>query len=195
MLVNPYLHPPQAIPGTRLLVTTLGIVGTRIPDPYNIRRSWEVQSVFSPLEGRALGGVRTKLVDQKGFVTFCNQRDLEVLLGIAAPDTFCSWAEVDYAGPEDSDWYGFCADEEDLVDDLFEREMFLRVQEPSGILTIGLELHRRVHLGKNMDVEESLFMRGDYNLETGACPDTDFNTLENRWTRIERNAIRWERSC
>jgi len=152
-----------------------------------------VQGVFAPLEGRALGGVRTKLVDQKGFVAFCNQRDMEVLIGMALPGTYCSWAEEAYVGPEDEEWFGLCCDEEDLLDDLYEREMMLRAQVPGGVLTTELDIARRVHLTKNDDHEELFVLLGDYEPETGMFPDRRFETLERRWIRSERRRVRWAR--
>ena len=107
MIINPYRNPPQAIPGTRMLEETLGVTGARVPDTLNMQRIWEVQGLYMPVGGRALGGVRAKLTDQKGFVTFCNQRDLEVLLGDAAPGTYCAWNETEYVGPDDENWFGF----------------------------------------------------------------------------------------
>lgn len=194
MLINPYRDRPAAIPGTRLLEATLGIVGVRVPDPDDTRRVWEVQGLYLPLPGRALGGVRAKFVDQRGFVTFCNQRDLEVMLGLGTPGRYCVWAEVEYVSPEDEEWHGFCCDDEDLYDDLFEREMFLRAQIPGGVIPTTCDINRLVHLSKNNDCEELFVMLGDYDPETGMFPDPRFETLERRWMRSERRMVRWERS-
>jgi hypothetical protein len=194
MLINVYRERPAVIPGTRLLETTLGIVGMRIPDPQNMRRVWDVQGVYLPLPGRALGGVRTKLVDQKGFVTFCNQRDLEVMLGLAAPGDYCPWSGGEYAGPDYEEWIGFCADEDDLLDDLFERELYLRAHTQSGVLSGAYDIERRVHLGKNNDCEDVFVLVGDYDFDTGLFPDVRFETVERRWSRAERRRVRWEQS-
>jgi hypothetical protein len=193
MIINVFRDRPLVIPGTRLCEATFGIVGARIPDPHNVQRIWEVQSVFAPLEGRALNGVRTKLIDQKGFVGFCNQRDLEVLLGMALPGTYCPWAEEEYVGPEDEGWFGLCCDDEDLLDDLYEREMLLRAQVPGGVITTDYDIERRVHLDKNDDHEELFVLLGDYDMETGMFPDQRFETLERRWIRSERRRVRWNR--
>lgn len=192
MLINPYRDRPAAIPGTRLLETTLGIVGVRIPDPLDVYRVWEVQSIYLPIPGRALGGVRTKFVDQKGFVTFCNQRDLEVMLGVGVPDRYCPWSGSTYVGPDYEEWVGFCCDEEDLLDDIYEREMFIRAQIPGGVLPQNADLERRVHIDKNNDCEEVFVMVGDFDAETGMFPDTRFETVDRRWVRAERRKMRWE---
>lgn len=194
MLVNVYEQRPAVIPGTRLLASTLDVVGVRFPDPQHALRMWEIQGLYLPIEGRALGGVRAKLIDQKGFITFCNQRDLEVLLGIGRPGAAITWREDKYVAPTDRDWCGLCCDEDDLLDDLQEREMFARASLPAGILLPNMEVERRVHLHSTYDCEESYLVVQDYDPETGLFPDTRFETLERRWIRSERRRVRWEQS-
>lgn len=195
-LINVYRDRPTTVPGTRQLDTTLA-VGSRFPDPEKPLRVWEVQGLYLPIEGRALGGVRVKLVDQRGFVTFCNQRDFEVIVGLGLPDGFCVWSGGTYVGPDHPDWFGLCCDDDDLVDDLFDREMFLRVQveeAQGGVLNTSNEIARRVHLGGSNDCEELFVLRWDGDPLTGICPDRRFETVEGRWMRAERRRVRWERS-
>lgn len=194
LLVNVYQHRPSVIPGTRLLETTLGIIGVQVSDPNHPSRMWEIQGLYIPVEGRALGGVRAKLSDQKGFITFCNQRDLEVLLGIGRPGSPVAWRDDEYVAPGDPDWCGLCCDEDDLVDDLQDREMFLRAQLPGGMLYPHLEMERRVHLHTNYDCEELHLVVQDADPETGLFPDTRLETIERRWTRAERRRVRWDQS-
>lgn len=194
MLINAYRERPAAIPGTRLLEATFDMIGTRLPDPQQPERVWEVQGFYLPIHGRALGGIRAKFTDQKGFVAFCNQRDLEVLLGIGVPGKYCAWAGAEYVGPDYEEWFGFCCDEEDLKDDLFERELFLRAQLAGGVLTTDCVVERRVHLSKNNDHEELFVVVQDFDPETGIFPDLRFETLERRWARAERSRLRWERA-
>jgi len=78
--------------GTRMLESTYGLDRVQIPDPKTPGRLWRVQGLYLPVHGRALGGLRAKLEDQKGFITFCNQRDLEVILGLGAPGQYCPWS-------------------------------------------------------------------------------------------------------
>lgn len=192
MLINVYAQRPSTVPGTRLLQDTLGVVGAIIIDPHNAQRRWEVQGVYLPT-GRALGGVRIKLMDTKGFVTFCNQRDFEVLAGMAAPGDPVRWGSDEYVGPDDREWFGLCCDEEDLRDDLYERELFFRAELPGGLLPTGLETERRVHLSRGSDCEEVYFVTQDYDEETGLFPDTRFHTVEQRWIRSERRRVEWNR--
>ena len=192
MLVNPYRQQLSVFSGTRLLAETFDLIGTRIPDEHNPLRVWEVQALYAPIPGRSLGGVRARLTDQKEFVTFCNQRDLEVILGMGRPGTYCAWAGEDYVGPGDPNWFGFCADDDDLIDDLHERETFLRAQV-GGVLVGNLSIERRVYLERGGDYEENYVLLYDYDLETGVVPDPRIETIHRRWIRSERVRIRWER--
>lgn len=194
-MLNVYMDPRRGTPylGTRLLPDTLDLVGVDVEDPKEPKRVWWVQAFYSPLPGRRLGGVRAKLVDNKGIVTFCNQRDLEVLVGFASPGDWCKWLGAPYVSPDSPDWYGLCADEEDLLDDLQERELLLRMQHGDGPLTGPLEIVRRVHLEPRMDFEELHVFIWDFDPETGLCPDTRLNTIEKRWVRSHRERLRWDR--
>lgn len=193
MLLNPLRDKPAVIPGTRVLESTLGIISGRLVDPHDHQRIWEVNSIFSPIPGRALGGVRIKLVDQKEFVTFCNQRDFEVLLGMGVPGKLCPWLDAPYVHWDDPEWYGFCCDDEDLLDDLYEREMGLRGYMPDGILIPGYDIARYVHLDRNRDVSDLFILVGDSDPLTGAFPDTRFPTVGRRWARAERISVQWEK--
>jgi hypothetical protein len=195
MLVNVYAEPHRAVPfaGTRLLPDAFGIMGVQIEDPKNARRIWCVQSVYAPIPGRMLGGVRIKLVDTKGFITFCNQRDMEVILGLGEPGHWCQWAGEEYVGPEDRRWMGLCADEDDLIDDLFEKEMYFRSQVQGGILVPPIDFVRRIHTEPLSDLEEFYMLLGDYDPETGFYPDNRLETIERRWARSHRDKVRWDR--
>jgi hypothetical protein len=191
MLVNVYKEGIDVIAGTPFVqdIKLMQYIGTRVPygDP---RRTWTIQSFFAPSPQRAIGGVRAKLQDQKGFVTFCNQRDLEILLGLAAPHTFCFWLGQRYAEPGDKSWVGFYVDAWDLVDDLYERELMLRV-EHQAILS-GTTLVRYIHVEEGVDVEETYMLLRDWDSETGLEPDPRYETVQRRWVRIERIGATWE---
>jgi hypothetical protein len=188
MLINPNLAESRAvlrpITGTRIIEHTLGVVGAEITDPFQPGRIWVIQNLYSPIPGRALGGLRAKLLDNKGFVTFCNQRDLEVLLGLGSPGRYCEWLGTDYAAPGDRNWCGFGVDEEDLIDDLYERELSFRAESPGACLPAGLELVRRVHDGS--DFEELCVLVTDADPYTGLSPDLRLETTSRRWQSVER---------
>jgi hypothetical protein len=194
MIVNPHTQEGRALirplGDTHILEDTFGLVGTKIIDLHNRYREWVVHSLYAPALGRAVGGIRAKLVDQKGFITFCNQRDLEVLLEVASPGGWCQWLGCDYAEPSSDEWLGFCADDDDLIDDLYDRELEARAlycpnNEP---LPNGLNFNRRVHGGLYDDFEEEMLLIADMCRETGMSPDARFETVINRWRSVERTA-------
>jgi hypothetical protein len=190
VLLNPCKTRLPSIPGTRILENDLGLAGFQYADPATPGRIWTLQYLFAPIPKRALGGIRAKLVDDKGFVTFCNQRDLEIILGIAQPGEYCYWADQDYPEIGSRDWYGFCMDEEDLADDLHERELRLRQQYP-GVLPSNIELRRRIH-DSAADIEELDVLLWDMDTKTGLGPDARLETIDSRWVRVERTKLKWK---
>jgi hypothetical protein len=195
VLLNPSQHRWETIPGTRFLASDLGLSGKMIRDPLSPWRCWWIQWVLAPVEGRHLGGLRAKLIDEKSFITFINQRDLEVLLGHGRPGEYCPWLGKDYVGHEDRDWYGLCCDDEDLRDDLFERECRLREQHAEWPwLPQGLEIRRRIHLDHQNDVEDLDTLLWDMNPDTGVYPDPRLEMVQRRWVRVERTRLSWERT-
>lgn len=182
-----------------MLKDSLGLVGVVVRDPDDSERIWRIQSVYSPIPRRGIGGVRTKLVDQFDFVTFCNQRDLEVILELGTPGRYCPWMGSEYLEPGDSGWYGFCTDTEDLLDDLYDRESLLRQTSGLPMLTQGSTIKRRVYSGGDLkstnknasNYEEEWDLLWDMDPETGVCPDTRLETLSRRWSRTTRNRVRW----
>ena len=192
MIINPYSPEGQVllapIPGTHILEDSLGIVGATFRDPLNLMREWTIRSLYTPVPSRQLGGLRAKLEDQKGFVTFCNQRDLEVLLDVASPGAYCVWLDGKYVEPGEREWIGLCVDELDLLDDLFDRELEARAQlpRPDMVLQPGLNFERHVHDGQYNDFAEHMMLRFDMDPDTGSGPDSRLETVEYRWTSVER---------
>ena len=198
MLLNAYLEPQRAKPyiGTRILTDSLNLNlrGVEVREPEKPERRWLIQTLFAPVPGRALGGIRAKLVDDKGFITFCNQRDLEVLLGDERIGAWCRWTGQYYVSPDDPEWFGLCADDDDLLDDLQERELILRSSIPGGVLVPPLEIVRRVHTDLTHDYEElRVFTQESYDQSTGFFPDSRLETVVNRWVRSHRDRIPWDR--
>lgn len=192
MLINPYLAENRdvvaTIPGTRIVVDPLEVTGAKLHDPANSRRVWTVTALYAPVRGRVVGGLRAKLVDNKGFFTFCNQRDLELLLGYAEPGDYCSWLGDDYVDTTDRRWIGFGVDSDDMLDDLYERELELRAQYADGVpLPTNMSFERRVHDGAGNDYIELMLLMWDGDPDTGYSPDTRFETVERRWTSVEKS--------
>lgn len=194
MIVNPFQRKEllATFAGTRILQADFGLMGTSVTDPFNKYRTWRVQCLYAPTGHRAIDGIRIKLADDKGFVTFINQMDFEVLLKMGRPGALCRWSGKKYAEPGDSDFYGMFVDDDDLVDDLYDRELLLRGMTPGGVLANNTEIIRRVHLEEKVDVEELHLLLWDGDPETGICPDIRFETVERRWSRVERVRAPWD---
>lgn len=194
MLVNPYKHREvlQTYPGNRMLQETFGILGVTIPDPFEGPRTWTLQALYAPVEERAVGGIRAKVEDQKGVTAFINQMDLEVLLGMGKPGQLCLWSDRRYAEPGESDFYGMTVDTDDLLDDLHGRELLLRARNPYGYLEGNLDITRFIHVDEGRDFEEYFVLLWDGDPQTGISPDLRLETLEYRWSRVERTRVRWE---
>jgi len=180
-----------------MLEETFGLVGVKVTDPLRADRQWTLDGVYLPVRGRLVGGIRAHATDQKGFASFINQRDLEVLLGVGQPGTYCRWLGQDYVDPLDKErWFGFVMDDDDLTDDLYAREQEMRLvqEEVTGavLLPEGVELTRRIHLSPGVDCEELLLFAGEQWFENGV-PDFRVETAELRWRRVERIAVEWRR--
>jgi hypothetical protein len=196
LLNSQQLRDLKTIPGTRLLEDPLGLQGAYIMDYREPWRHWTVQWLLAPVPGRKLGGIRAKVMDHKGFVSFINQRDLEVTLGHGKAGEWCQWLGEEYKSPDDLNWYGLCCDDEDLRDDLFERECWLRQQphlKEQPYLPSGLGVTRRIHLDEGRDVEQLDTLLWDMDPVTRTCPDPRLETISKRWSKVERNPVVWGR--
>ncbi len=109
---------------------------------YANNRQWVVTSVYAPIQTLRIPGLRYRLQDEKHFVSFCNQRDFEVLVGIGEPGSWCSWLGDVYVDPTSRSWFGLCWEMFDHQDDLAEWSILL---EQEGRLYNGVELERRIH--------------------------------------------------
>jgi len=181
------------IPGTRFLSDAFGLMGCSFEDPVTSERVWVIDGVYAPIPGRAIGGLRVHLTDQKGFISFCNQRDLEVLLGLAKGGQYCPWTgeKYSYVNDEADGWIGLFVDDIDLADDLFARELNLRAQHQWGVLP-ETTISRRIHRADKNDVERHDILLWDADPVTGLGPDPSLDNLEYRWKRVEEERIRWE---
>ncbi len=198
MLINPN-GPLPVLPGTRLITEPLSLVGVEFDDPREDDRTWRIERLFAPIKGRALGGIRARVTDNKGFISFVNQRDLELLLDLATPGGWCQWNDSVYPGLNDEQdgWYGLCCDTEDLRDQLQEYELYLRdyykAEHSLDYVPDNLEYTRRVHTESGRDVEELLLFLWDRDPETGMGPDGRLETIDRRWKSVEERRMRWDR--
>lgn len=203
MLINPLVSYPME-PNSRLLSDDFGLVGQQLHDPHHKGRYWKIVGIYAPVSDQGVrAGIRARVIDGNSmedgdaFVSFINQRDLEVLLGVRDPGDWCVWLGEEYVSHEHYKWYGFCCDQLDLNDDLQARELSLRAAqlELSGsvLLPTGLEITRLVHRGKHDDIEELLQMAGDFDRGTGQYPDMKLETIDTRWVLLDKQGVRWTR--
>jgi hypothetical protein len=97
---------------------------------------------------------------------------------------------MDYEEVGERGWFGLCVDDEDLEDDLLERELRLRETYP-GVLPANLQISRRIH-NAGSDQQELHLLIGDVDPATGIAPDPRLETINKRWVRIERVPLQWE---
>jgi hypothetical protein len=194
-LANVYASPPVALPGTRLIELVPGdpatapmfdAIGEKVE---YLNRVWEIVGFYLP-SGRALGGVRAWLIDNFGITSFCNQRDLEVLMEIAQPGQWCHWLGSPYLPQDDFNWVGITAEPDDLQDDLLRLEWGAREEYGGTPLPEGMEITRHLHIN-GLDYEELLTLMWDADLETGMSPDPRLETVNKRWARVQLEKIQW----
>ena len=132
----------RTLPGTRILVENLGLIGSRFTDPAEVSRRWAVISVLRPLVIRPDRGVRCRVIDQTGIVSFVEHTDLELLTHRAKPGEFCPWTQDEYpeVGDELAGWRGLFMEEPELEDDLHIRELELRQELGWSLAAMRSEL-------------------------------------------------------
>lgn len=213
MLFNPARHPEllRVVAGTRILDQEPAqrlnfLLSLPVKDPDDSSRVWTIAGIYGPAPRRRLGGLRVKLTDQKGFTTFCNQRDLELLLGMVKPGQWCEWTSAPYPELGSIDFFGLCMDDADLEDDLLDWEFAVRMQAanegwllPGNVLPDHLpngnfiQFTRRVHLDADRDQEELFLFNRDCDPATGLGPDFSLNHINFRWSRVEKERVTWSR--
>jgi len=180
-------------------ITTYG-GGRAIEDPYGVvgevfeleGRHWTVRQLFLPItrDRTVRSGIRAMVADEWGIVGFVNQRDLELLLGFKRPKEWCHWLGTTYPELDSRDFFGVCADPEDLKDELHLHELELRIQY-GGILPGGIDYTRLVHKEKGVDVQQLFSFMWDADPKTGMSPDPRFETLDSRWVRVQEERLVW----
>lgn len=196
MIINPYAHKERLKPieGTRILAEDFGLLRRLIEDTQNAERTWRIVGVYAPLKARSVQGLRVKVVDEQGFITFVEQMQLEVLLGLGRPNTLCAWSGKMYRDVEHQLFDGFVMDDDDLIDDLLDREHIIRASCTNGVIPESGTITRKVHLADGEEFEDTLIMLYDGDRSTGLHPDYRQDTLMNRWSRSERTRCNWKKT-
>jgi hypothetical protein len=136
--------------------------------------------VYAPIPGRHIGGLRVRLLDEEDFVSFLNQRDLEVVLGMGKPGEQCRWLGEPYPSVKGEGWIGLFSDPEDLADDLHAREMELFA---AGLLTVEATISRKVHITSKRE-HEDYYVFDPYGAKH--YPELSVDTVLRRWKLAER---------
>lgn len=182
LIRNPHRHMP-VLANSYQLIDELGLPGQQLFDD-ETSRIWTVIAVYAPRS--VTGGVRIKLNDNRGFVSFLEQEDYEVIFDMVQPGDICPWSGRKYAGPGDRDWNGLYADDFDLKDDLYDRHQeFVRIY--NGYVPTDALIQRCVH-SENRDFLESW---GYLPSLAGHIPITADN-VDTAWVRVESMNVKWE---
>lgn len=126
-----YIYDPavdvfKTLGASRRVDSMMEVLDREFPCPSNARRIWRVTGVYAPTPQYRIGGIRLRIEDQKKVASFINQRDAEVLLGLAKPGTFCQWHGGTYAKPGDPTWVGPTVTADDLADIVLDLETWAR---------------------------------------------------------------------
>ena len=151
MIINPFREKPDRFGNTRLVTADLGLAGKKVRDP-RTSRVFVLSHIFGPVNSLAIQGIRVRGQDKNGIVSFINQRDLEVLLGLGVPGRTCRWFGRDYVDPSEPEWIGFAMEPEDSQDDLLIQEM--QLVETKGPPKQGDQLIRDLHCSETKDIRE-----------------------------------------
>ncbi len=193
MIVNPNKHPQLLVPyaGTRSLQQDFGLLGEVVDDPFEKGRVWRIDGVYAPVRCRATQGIRVKVYDQLGFMSFIEQMPLEVLLGVGEPGQRCQWSGKTYPQVEDRDrFFAFNLDTYDMQDDLLDIETAARGR-PDVVLPDGSWVERKLHMDWYDDFIEGWTLIWDGDPETGVSPDLRLETVATRWQRVEQRRVQW----
>lgn len=181
MIVNPNGSLPR-FRGSRILRQEFNLIGQKIYDRDS--DPWVIQGVYAPLTARKPSGIRVKaklLGAKTDIISFVDQYYLEPLIDAirCAEGRLCDWAGRRYLATDDPAFHAFVTDEDDLIDDLFDRELLIRASHP--IIPSGTSLCRYVQLEPGDVVEETWILTQD-----GADSSKSVEGVESRWRRAER---------
>lgn len=185
-------------------------LGSSFYDREKAGRVWTVIDLYAPLYSRQCPGIRALVSDQKNFLSFIEQRDLEVLLGIGTPGEPCPWLYgTNYPGPDDADWFGLNIDDDEIEELLFANETMYRqdpLYAPNGLLnSMALAWHDgpfvpdvtfRLH-GDGRDWESIYTFNKDSVRDDGTnqgsfLPNHSLSNIFERWSRIQKEKIEWD---
>lgn len=185
MIVNPNNGGLDVFQGSRILKKDFNLIGHKIYDRDD--DPWVIQGVYCPLTTRKPSGIRVKAKLFNAAVdifSFVDQFYLEPLIDSAgcAEGRMCDWAGRRYIAKNDAAFHAFVTDEDDLADDLFDRELMIRAAHRR--IPDGTSVCRYAQLEPGEIVEETWHLIHD-------GPDSpSVEGIEERWKRSERKRYR-----
>jgi len=186
MIVHPTRdrHLMGIIPGSRILKETFNLIGHEIVDRQTPGGKWLISGVYAPIAGRKPQGIRVKVTNpMTQAVTFVEQLYLEVALSIAEPGSYCLWSQSAYPAPGSSSFHALVCDDDDLEDDLYDRELIYRdLPDP---LPEGSTIERTYQSEPGAVFHEILtLVNGPANRGPNSL---GIQNIDARWKRVERS--------
>jgi len=189
-LVNPIdCSNRYRVGSSNLLSIPLDYFNLPFADPTSRGRQWIVRNAFAVDPSYVEMGLRLRVFDTRDeLCSFINQRDLEVLLGLARPDHQIPWAPSQrFYAPGAHGFVGLYLDEVELEDDLFLRECVLRCItfrcQPTPIPK-GTAITRALYDSQMQEYQEVLHCVGDCNPVSGWGPDPERASVKTRWKTV-----------
>lgn len=189
MIINPYAEKLERLGTSRRLVQDFDLMGCTLYSSSDNggARAWFITGFYAPTHKP---GIRAKVMDEKGFISFITQPELEVMLNVpgARAGKKVPYANFEYPSIDECE---FAVDDNDLQDDLYDREMQIRALYPGILIPQGFNMMRR-YTNQAVDKEEHLQMGWDGDLSTGMYPDTRLSTVGDRWRRVQIERTYWQ---
>lgn len=188
-IYDPSVDVLKTLGASRRVDSMMEVLDMQFQCPSNVKRAWTVKGVYAPVPNYRIGGVRLLVEDQKKVKSVVNQRDAELLLGLAKPGAHCHWHDGPYAKPGDPTWVGLTVTADDLQDIIMDQEAWARYSSYSRGTGLSIEAGRTFGLYLyDGDVTTRQMWRfvGDSN-----PIDFSLEGMSQRWTRDKAERQVW----
>ena len=174
-IYDPSVDVLKTLGASRRVDSMMEVLDMQFQCPSNVKRTWTVKGVYAPVPNYRIGGVRLLVEDQKKVKSVVNQRDAELLLGLAKPG--------------DPTWVGLTVTADDLQDIIMDQEAWARYSSYSRGTGLSIEAGRTFGLYLyDGDVTTRQMWRfvGDSN-----PIDFSLEGMSQRWTRDKAERQVW----